>query len=159
MTHVLELSRKAQDFYENAKTKNLHSGYEKNVLVRADQPNCVFVKADYIPQPGDVIFRCQTINQNTRIDLHKIAPGDDLRKIALKNIFTRGEWEEILNNMNNVILTPELDPRDEIAEELEGDLAKKIRSLCKTDGFILLWEIERFWNDRLNFGDFVKNYV
>ena len=67
--NILELSKKAQNFYESTRTKTLFSGYEKNVLVREDAENCLFVNSEYVSQPGDIIFRCRTINQNTVIDL------------------------------------------------------------------------------------------
>ena len=69
---ILKLSEKAQTFYESTRSKNLVSGYEKNVLTRVDQSNCLFVDSGYKPCPGDVIFRCRTINQNTVIDLKSI---------------------------------------------------------------------------------------
>ena len=66
---ILELSQKAQLFYEQSRKKRLYTGYEKNVLVRPDFENCLFVDAKYEPQPGDVIFRCKNMNGNTVIDL------------------------------------------------------------------------------------------
>lgn len=45
------------------------SGYERNVLVRDDFDNCLFVTSEYKLQPGDNIFRCQTINKQTVISL------------------------------------------------------------------------------------------
>ena len=67
--NMLKLSKKAQNFYENTRSKTLVSGYERNILVREDAENCLFVKSDYDRQKDDVIFRCQTINQNTIIEL------------------------------------------------------------------------------------------
>jgi hypothetical protein len=67
--NILKLSKVAQDYYESTRGKTLYSGYEKNILT--DGERCLFVKSDYEPAAGEVIFRCRTINQNTVIDLYK----------------------------------------------------------------------------------------
>lgn len=67
---VLKLAEKAQAFYEQGRSRTLVSGYERNVLVREDVQNAaLFVTANYEPQQGDVIFRCQTVNRETVITL------------------------------------------------------------------------------------------
>jgi len=69
MTHPLELAEKAKKYYEEGRSRTLYSGYERNVLTRADCEQCIFVDSTYKPEPGDVIFRCRTINQATVIEL------------------------------------------------------------------------------------------
>jgi hypothetical protein len=69
MTHPLELAEKAKKYYEEGRSRSVYSGYERNVLIRADYEQCIFVDSTYEPQPGDVIFRCKTINQSTVIEL------------------------------------------------------------------------------------------
>lgn len=160
MNSILNLSAKAQEFYEKGRSRTLVSGYERNVLTRTDSENCLFVDANYILQPGDVIFRCQTINQQTVISLKTAAPeAESLEKTCLKGRFTSEEWRTMLNNMNGVQRTLEIDPRDEISGEIEDmELVKKIKEMGKCEGEILFREIEKFWNNRIDFDDFVSQF-
>lgn len=161
MTHILSLGAKAQQFYESTRSRSLVNGYERNVLVREDYENALFVDSRYIPQPGDTIFRCRTANQQTIIELAQSIPvSTDLVTIAVKGKFKEEEWKAILNAMNGVLHTPELDPRDEIAGEVESpDLEKKILALSKTDGYALLQVVQTFWNGRYQLNEFLAKYL
>lgn len=145
---ILSLSAKAQKFYESTRTKTLYSGYDKNVLVRNDHDNCLFVDSNYLPVPGDTIFRLRTVNQQTVIDLKTHVPDEKpLEEIALKGKFSQNEWATMLKAMNGIITTPEIDPRQEIAGEVDNPvLEEKIMALTLTDAHILLREIKNFWN-------------
>jgi|GEM_PF-5080147 len=158
--NILELSKKAQQFYENTRSKSLYSGYEKNVLVREDYSNCLFVDAGYEPQPGDIIFRLRSINGKTAIDLKTQVPAEpSLEDLAIKGKFTREEWAEMLDGMNGVIHTPGMDPRTEINDGVKTRRLKhKIDILNPVEGEILLREIQRFWNNNLNTDEFIDRY-
>lgn len=149
MAHILELSRKAQDFYEKTRGKSVYSGYERNVLIREDFDNCLYVDSTYVPQPGDTLFRCRTLNQQTVIELKiQVPEAESLNKIALKGKFTGGEWLNMISHMNGILRTPGMDPRDELAGEMESsELLEKIKALTKVEAEILLREIETFWNN------------
>jgi len=161
MTHILSLSAKAQQFYENTRSRGMVSGYERNVLVREDYENCLFVDSKYIPQPGDTIFRCRTMNQSTIIELAQSIPTlPDLEIIAMKGKFTEQEWKTILDSMNGLMHSPEIDPRDEIAGEVENpELEKKIQALGKTEGYALLKAVQAFWNGRYQLNEFIARYL
>lgn len=158
--NILELSAKAQRFYKNARSKTLNSGYEKNVLVREDYENCLFVDSSYELQPGDTIFRFRTLNGNTVIDLKKQVPEQpSLEDLALKGKFTRDEWIEMLDKTNGLIFTPEIDARSQISDEVENKrLEHKILILDPVEGEFLKREIQRFWNNNLNTDEFVNHY-
>lgn len=166
MTNViLNLSLKAQNFYENSRVKSISSGYERNVLVREDAENCLFVDSNYDLQPGDFIFRCKTINYATSIGLSKCLPVlpdvPGLMEIALKGKFSKEEWKIVLDIMNGYLHSPELDPREAISAELDDhpDVSKKIKSLDKTDGYALLWAISTFWDGRYQLHEFIEQYL
>ena len=158
--NILELSKKAQSFYENTRSKSLYSGYEKNVLVREDYNNCLFVDTNYQPQPGDTIFRLRSINGKTAIDLKTQVPAEpSLEELALKGKFTREEWLVMLDKMNGVLHTPEIEARSAIAAEVENpEIEQKISLLSPVEGKILLREIQRFWNNNLNTDEFIEQY-
>jgi hypothetical protein len=158
--NILELSKKAQSFYENTRSKSLYSGYEKNVLVREDYNNCLFVDSNYEPQPGDTIFRLRSINGKTAIDLTTQVPeAPSLEDLAIKGKFTRDEWLEMLDKTNGLIFSPEIDPRSQISEEVENKrLEHKILILNPVEGEFLKREIQRFWNNNLNTDEFIEHY-
>lgn len=139
------------------------SGYDRNILVREDYENCLFVDAKYTPQPGDVIFRCRTINQQTIIELAQQIPAlPELETIGLRGAFTKEEWPIMLNATNGLLHIPEIDPRDEIAGEVEDEnpeLGRKIRSLSKTDGYALLNATQVFWNNMTPIAEFYRRFL
>lgn len=156
---ILRLSAKAQAFYEASRSKYLYSGYEKNVLVRDDSDGCLFVDANYVPQPGDTIFRCRTINQNTAIDL-KTQVSADASTFALKGRFTTKEWIAMLGAMNGIMRTPELDPYKELLGELTNvELKEKIEALTLGVREALLRELERFWGYEIPFPVFLNKVI
>lgn len=169
MTHVLNMSAKALQFYEKGRGRGIYSGYERNVLVRPDYPEALFVNSDYVPQPGDYIFRCDTMNQASRISLKTyIQPSKPLDEIALQGKFTKDEWMHILKAMNGVLSTPELDPREEIAGEVEDEveisperdaLVSKIRGLDKLTGHLLLQVITEYWNAEIELNQFIERFL
>lgn len=153
MSNILNLTEKARNFYESTCSKTLVSGYEKNVLVREDNDNCLFVNSDYELQDGDVLFRCKTINQNIVIDLYKtyVSP--------FSKLFTEIEWKEILNSMNGIMVIPDVDVREQIAGEVEGtnpEAAKKISALSLKDGEQLNELIKMFWDHQIGYDYFKK---
>lgn len=149
---ILNLSAKAQAFYEASRGRSLVSGYEKNVLVRDDSDSCLFVDATYNPQPGDTIFRCRTINQNTAIDLKTQVPAD-ASSFALKGRFTTKEWIAMLGAMNGVTRVVGIAPRDELAWNIPNNdaLSNKIKALTLEEGEVLMSEVERFWQEETPF--------
>jgi len=159
--NILELSAKAQKFYETGRSRTLVSGYERNVLVRPEFENGLFVDVNYHPKPGDYIFRCSTINQQTVISLKTAIPmADKIEIIALKGKFTQQEWLHMLERMNGILYTPELEPRNYIAGEMdEPVLEEKIMAMTITNGTILLREIQRFWQNHLSVEPFVNQYL
>ena len=68
-TPILQLSKTAKAYYESTWPKNFYSGYEKYVLT--DGKETTFVRNDYVPGPGEAVFYCKAINQNTIIQLHR----------------------------------------------------------------------------------------
>ena len=157
---ILKLSAKAQAFYEASRGRSLYSGYEKNVLVRDDSDSCLFVDATYSPQPGDTIFRCRTINQNTAIDLKTQVPAD-ASTFALKGRFTTKEWIAMLGAMNGVMRTIGIAPHEELAGNILNNaaLSNKIKALTSEEGESLMAEIERFWQDEIPFTVFLNKVL
>lgn len=155
---ILRLSAKAQAFYEASRGRSLYSGYEKNVLVRDDSENCLFVDASYIPQPGDTIFRCRTINQNTAIDLKTQVPAD-ASTFALKGKFTTKEWIAMLRATRGIMRTPELDPKELLGKLTNVELKEKIEALTLGESEALLGEIERFWQNDIHFTVFLSKVL
>lgn len=66
---ILELSKIAQEYYNSLRKKALPSGWEK--FVATDGKNCMFVKNDYEPEPGQAVFYLMTRNFQTLCQLHK----------------------------------------------------------------------------------------
>jgi hypothetical protein len=154
--NILQLSERAVKFYEASRPRNLYSGYEKNVLVRNDSESCLFVDARYMPATGDVIFRVSTINQATKIDLKYSAPEES----PLRGKFSREEWIEMIDKMNGVLASSEIDPREEVAGELENDeLAAKVRELSKQEGEALLTSIAGFWDNEKALENFIAKVL
>ncbi len=165
--NILELSAKAQRFYEGTRSRTLTSGYDRNILIREDYENALFVDSRYAPKPGDNIFRCRTINQQTIIELVQQIPIlPNLEMVALQGKFTQDQWKIILNAMNGIIHTPEIDPRDKIAGEIDDQakgkdpvLGQKILRLNKTEGYALLQAVQTFWNGRYQLNEFINKYL
>lgn len=160
--NILELSNKAQSFYEKTRSKTLFSGYEKNVLVRCDFDNCLFVKAEYEPQPGDVLFRCRTINQNTVIDLKVAVPETEtIEQYALKGKLTQAEWMSLLDSMNGIIISKDIDLREQLAGGVSEnvELAEKLKNLSELEARILAAEVEVFWGGNKNISSFLSKYL
>lgn len=159
--HILSLSAKAQTFYESGRSRTMISGYERNVLVRDDFDNCLFVDSDYRPQPGDNIFRCQTINQQTVISLKISIPKQpDLAEIALKGKFTHDQWLAMLKATNGLLFSTVIDPRDEITGEVDTpDLQHAIQSLTKAEGQILAQQIQLFWATTPPTNEFITKFL
>lgn len=157
---ILKLSAKAQAFYEASRSKSLYSGFEKNVLVRDDSDSCLFVDANYAPQPGDTIFRCRTINQNTAIDLKTQVPAY-ASTFALKGRFTTREWIDMLGAINGVMRTIGIAPREELAGNIPDNdaLSNKIKALTSEEGESLMAEIERFWQNDISFTTLLKRVL
>lgn len=159
--HVLELTSKAKAYYESIRPKTMVSGYEKNILVSENYPEALDVDGNYQPEPGDHIFRCQTINSQTSIKIKTAIPnGPKMEEIALKGKFTQEEWQIMLKAMNGIMPVPEIDPRTEIATEIEDEsLAFKIESLSLLEGHVLINEIVRFWHTTPKTTDFIKRFL
>lgn len=66
---ILELSKKAQDYYNGLRALTCASGWEKYVLTNGE--TCMFVDSNYEPQAGEVVFYLQTRMRNTMCELHK----------------------------------------------------------------------------------------
>lgn len=140
------------------------SGYERNVLARADFDNCLFVDAEYNPQPGDHLFRCKTINQQTVISLKVSIPAEEnLAEIALKGKFTREEWLAMIEVTNGLMFTPDIDPRQELAGELDDDfereLIDKIEAMPLIEAKLLLREISDLWVNDHPVEDFIQRFI
>lgn len=165
--NILKLTQKAREYYDACKSKSLYSGYEKNILVRPDSEEAVFVDANYTPRPGDFIFRAKSMNTNTVIDLKTQVPS--LEEQALKGKFTREEWMEILNRLtlflakqrwqNGILYVPEIPAREHIAGEMtDPAIEEKIMKLTDYEAKMLLSAIQIFWkiNDMSYIEDFLK---
>lgn len=164
MTHVLEMSKLAQEFYEKGRSRSLVSGYERNVLVRPDFNNALFVDANYNLQPGDYVFRCQTINQQTVISLKSAIPQhENLAEIALKGIFTHVEWLAMIEVTNGLLFSPEIDPRQQLAGELDDDfergLIEKIEALPLVSAKMLMREISDMWVNNIPVETFIERFI
>lgn len=154
--NILKLSQRARNYYDACRSKTLVSGYEKNVLVRIDSPEVLFVDANYELQPGDYIFRVKTLNLNTVVDLKTRIPS--VEEQALKGKFTREEWIEMLDRMNGILHTPGIPPREEIAGEITTPaLEEKVRGLSDYEARMLLFAIRMFWN--LNDISYIEDFI
>jgi hypothetical protein len=102
MTHTLKLAEKAKKYYEEGRARNIYSGYERNVLVRVDHEQCIFVDSTYELQPGDVIFRCKTINQATVIEYKN---NQNLTTMGTATVSTRLD-EAIIKQLEDIYQKP-----------------------------------------------------
>ena len=66
---LLELSAIARQYYDGLRSKNLAQGWEKYVVTEGTQ--CMFVKSDYQPEPGEAVFYIVVRNFNTSVQLYK----------------------------------------------------------------------------------------
>lgn len=66
---IIQLSAVAQAYYEGLKAPSLAQGWEKYVATNGKQ--CLFVKSDYEPEPGEAVFYLVVRNFNTSIQLYK----------------------------------------------------------------------------------------
>lgn len=71
---ILKKSKVALDFYEGYRARNIVSGFEKFVLT--DGESCLFVNSDYEPIPGEVVFKMDTRNHTTGIQVYKPRPAN-----------------------------------------------------------------------------------
>lgn len=146
--NTLKLGEIALDYYDRLRPRNIVNGFEKNVLIREDANVCVFVTSDYIPQDGDVIFRCQVRNGYTDIQLYR---NKTVR------LLSTAEWQILLNAMNGIIIQDEMDVRQGLSFEVEdsdAELAKKIRSFSKEEASRIYSDIKRFWDREIGFDYF-----
>ena len=67
---LLELSRRAQAYYERLRAPRMAQGWEK--YVATDGTTCMFVNSSYDPQPGEAVFFLSTRNFNTMCQLYKV---------------------------------------------------------------------------------------
>lgn len=67
--NILKLSAIAKAYYESLKTPSMPQGWEKYVVT--DGTNCLFVKTDYQPQPGEAVFYLVVRNRHTLCQLYK----------------------------------------------------------------------------------------
>lgn len=101
---LLELSKIAQEYYNNLRKKALPSGWEK--YVATDGKSCMFVKNDYEPEPGQAVFYLMTRNFKTSCQLHKQnqAEVDEQRPqyeiVALDNLM----WK-LTDNYHHISVT------------------------------------------------------
>lgn len=65
----LKLSKVAQEYYEGLRAKSIVQGWEKYVATDGEQ--CLFVKSEYDPKPGEAVFFIATRMRNTSVQLWK----------------------------------------------------------------------------------------
>lgn len=146
--NTLKLGEIALDYYDSLKPRNVYSGFEKNILIREDSNVCIFVTSDYVPQEGDVIFRCQIRNGKTDIQLYR---NKTVR------LLSKEEWQLLLNSMNGIIIQEEMDVRQGLSFEVEDtdpELAKKIRSLSIDEAKRIYSDVKKFWDREIGFDYF-----
>jgi hypothetical protein len=66
-TTIFEAKALAVAHYENLRSRNLVSGWEKYVLTNGNE--CLFVDSNYLPQKGEYLFYCTTRNGLTLCEL------------------------------------------------------------------------------------------
>jgi hypothetical protein len=59
----------AKDFFESFMPRNIVHGYEKYIL--CDGSDCVVVRSDFRPQPGQMIFLCTIRNGVAMVELYR----------------------------------------------------------------------------------------
>lgn len=161
MNNILILSKMALEYYESGRSKTLVSGYERNVLTNQDHEECLFVNSDYIAQPGDVIFRCSTVNQQSRIELKEERTRElGIGIFALKGKFTSEEWIYMLDKLNGVMRPYDIPGKKILEIEFDNtEIYEKISKLNDLEGEILLREIEGFWSKRQNTDAFIAQFL
>ena len=66
---ILPKSQAAVAYYENLRRKKLPSGWEK--LVCTNGQTCCFVHSDYEPQGEELVFKLETRNFQTLVQLYR----------------------------------------------------------------------------------------
>lgn len=59
----------AKDFFESFMPRNVVHGYEK--YIACDGTNCVVVRSDFRPQPGQMVFLCSIKNGLAVAELYR----------------------------------------------------------------------------------------
>lgn len=67
--NTIQLARIAQDYYEGLRAPSFVQGWDK--YLATDGKTCMFVKAEYTPQPGEAVFFLTTRNRKTMCQLYK----------------------------------------------------------------------------------------
>jgi hypothetical protein len=78
---ILQASKRAEEYYNAARSKTLVSGFEKTIVT--DGENCIFSSSDYELQEGEYMFQASTRNGNTVI---KTAKKTEVNKTKTINV-------------------------------------------------------------------------
>jgi len=67
--NALQFAQVAKDHFEAIAPKNILHGWEK--YVATDGENCLIVRSDYRPKPGEIVFHCIIRNGLPSVELYR----------------------------------------------------------------------------------------
>ncbi len=66
---AIQFSKIAKDHFESIMPKNISNGWEK--FVTTDGLDCLIVRSDYRPKPGEIVFHCSIRNGIASAELYR----------------------------------------------------------------------------------------
>lgn len=67
--NAIQFGATAKEFFESFMPRNIVHGYEKYIV--CDGVNCVVVRSDFRPQPGQMVFLCSIKNGLAVAELYR----------------------------------------------------------------------------------------
>lgn len=67
--NAIQFGQTAKDHYESVMPGNVSHGWEK--FVATDGANCLIVRSDYKPKPGEMVFLCAIRNGTPMVELYR----------------------------------------------------------------------------------------
>jgi hypothetical protein len=67
--NAIQFGAIAKEHYESVAPGNISHGWEK--YVATDGANCLIVRSDYRPKPGEMVFLCAIRNGTPMVELYR----------------------------------------------------------------------------------------
>ena len=67
--NAIQFGQTAKEHYESVAPGNVSHGWEK--YIATDGANCLIVRSDYRPKPGEMVFLCAIRNGTPMVELYR----------------------------------------------------------------------------------------
>ncbi|WP_421794922.1 hypothetical protein [Haliscomenobacter sp.] len=78
--NALQFGQKAKEHFESIMPGNITHGWEK--YVATDGENCLLVRSDYKPEPGQMVFLCSIRNGIACAELYRTGKAKEVVRAA-----------------------------------------------------------------------------